>query len=391
MNARLNVKLGAIAVVLAGSTILGCTSTPRASEPEGAPIAVSLGRAELADVATRFEAGGVVRSRTTALVASRVLAPIVEVHVRAGDRVRRGATLITLDAREIRANRTRAAAASLSAAESARAADADVRAADAALVLARATHERIAALHAKRSATAQELEQAVAALTAADAQTAAARARVTAANAARDSAQAAADSAEVSTSYAVLSAPFDGVVAERHADAGSMAMPGAPLLTLEDASALRLETTVDEARAARVAAGQAVDVRLDNAADGASDWVGARVGEVARVDSASHNFLIKIDLPQTAAWRSGLFGRAQFAGPSRRVLAAPIAALVKRGQLTFVYLVDAEARARLRPISAGTADSDRVEVLAGLHDGDVVVTSPPASLLDGARVTGGRR
>jgi RND family efflux transporter MFP subunit len=371
-------------VVVAASTAAACGSPPRAAEPDGVPVTVSVGRAEVTELAARFEVGGVVRARATALVASRIASPITQVHVRAGDRARRGAVLVTLDARETRANWARASAASVAAAETARAAEADVRAADSTLVLARATHERMSALHAKRSATLQELDQAVASLAAADAQAAGARARLAAANAAREAAQAATDSADIGTTYAVLFAPFDGLVTERRADPGSMAMPGTPLLTLEDPSAFRLETQIDEARAALVTAGQAVDVRLDSAG---GEWIGARVVEVGRVDPMSHSFLIKIELPQASALQSGLFGRARFAGPARRALTVPTSALVARGQLTFVFIVDVDRRARLRPISVAAADSGRVEVLAGLREHDAVVINPPASLSDGAPVS----
>ena len=141
------------------------------------------------------------RARATAVIASRVMAPVAVVHVRAGDRVRRGAPLVTLDAREITANSTRASAALASAIEAARAAESDTQAADAALRLARATHERINTLYAKRSATAQELDQAVAGLSAAEAQRAGAQSRAAAANAARDAARASVEAAEIGVSY----------------------------------------------------------------------------------------------------------------------------------------------------------------------------------------------
>jgi len=310
--------------------------------------------------------------------------------VRAGDRVRPGATLVTLDGREIDANSSRAAATSVSAAESVRAAEADLRAAESGVVLARATNERIQTLFAKRSSTAQEVDQSVAALAAADAQVQAARARLSAATAARDAARAGADSARISATYAVLAAPFDGVVTERHADPGSLATPGMPLVTLEDVSTFRLEVPIDEARARSIAIGQPVDVSIDDgpaSADGGS--VRGRVGEIARLDSESHTFLVKITLPPGACTRSGLFGRARFSGPARRALVVPRSSVIARGQLSFVYLVDPDGRARLRPVSAGPEDGDRREVLAGVHEGDVLVASPPPALTDGARVSGG--
>jgi multidrug efflux pump subunit AcrA (membrane-fusion protein) len=317
-----------------------------------------------------------------------MMAPITHIHVRPGDRVRRGTTLVTLDARDVQANRGRAEAAAVAADQTARAAEADLRAAASTLVLARATHERMAALHAKRSATTQELDQAVAALAAAEAQRTSVEARLAAANAARDAAQASAESATISASYTVLTAPFDGVVTERHADPGTMAIPGTTLLTLEDATSYRLEVQLDEARAVLARIGQTVSVRLDHAPGAGGGWIDGRVAEIARVDPASHSFLVKIDLPSSTGLRSGLFGRARFAGPTRRAATVPASVLVTRGQLTFVYVVDQEGRARLRPISPGASDHDRVEVLAGLREGDLIVVDPPPSLIDGARVTG---
>jgi multidrug efflux pump subunit AcrA (membrane-fusion protein) len=161
-----------------------------------------------------------------------------------------------------------------------------------------------------------------------------------------------------------------------------------PLLTVEDPASYRLEVRLDEARAALVQIGQAVPVRVDSTTGEGDEWLDARVVEIARVDPVSHAFLVKLDLPASASWRSGLFGRARFPGPARRALIAPASSLVNRGQLTFVYLVDGDRRARLRPISIGVSGDHGIEVLAGLREGDVVVVNPPTSLIDGARVAG---
>jgi RND family efflux transporter MFP subunit len=326
------------------------------------------------------------------------MAPITAVHVRPGDRVRRGQPLVTLDAQESTANRARANAALVSAAEATRAAEADARTADAHLRLARATHARIDALHEKRSATAQELDQAQAVLAAAEAQLASAQARIAAAVAGRDAAQAAHNAAGVGVSYSVLRSPFDGMVIERNADPGSMASPGLPLLTLEDPSAFRLEVQVDEARAGNIRVGQDVQYQLSGVRDqGSRDaarsdspagWMVGRVSEIGRIDPTAHSFLVKIDVAGSDGTRSGSFGRVKFAGMSRRALAVPAPAVVRRGQLTIVFTVDAEGRARLRPVSSGATVNELVEVLAGLNAGDAVVVNPPAGLADGVRVVG---
>ena len=375
----------------AAALTVACAAAPPPSKVDAPPVTVSFGRAATADRPSPFEAGGVVRARTTAVIASRVMAPITDVLVRPGDHVKRGAPLVRLDGRDLTASSVRASATLDAAQRSMEAAAADTRAAEAGLRIARLTYDRIATLQAKRSATPQELDQAAASLSAAEAQLSGANARAAAAAAARDEAHAATQGAQIVSSYAVLAAPFDGLITERHVDPGTMAAPGMPLLTLEDATTFRLEVRLDETRAAQVTGGQTAAISLGDAAEASDTWSPARIVEIARLDAASHGFVVKLELPNPGGARSGQFGRARFDGPMRPTLTVPASALLRRGQLTFVFAVDGDGVARLRPISVGGAAAGRVEVLAGARDGDRVVIDPPVSLTDGARVAGGRR
>jgi RND family efflux transporter MFP subunit len=161
-----------------------------------------------------------------------------------------------------------------------------------------------------------------------------------------------------------------------------MASPGTPLVTLEDTSALQVEATIDEARAALVAPGATIDVQLGDT----DNWIQARVMEVARTDPASHQFRVKAALPSDATTRTGAFGRLRIAGPARAALTVPATSLVRRGQLSFVFVPDTTGRARLRAVSVGRRSAERVEVLAGLSPGESVVAAPPPDLVDGRRV-----
>lgn len=379
-------RMGVVLIGIAAACA-ACASPSTRTADERRPVSVSTVVAELTPLPSSVEAAGTVYPRVTALVASRVMAPIVDVRVAAGDRVHRGDVLVTLDARDLLADHARAEASALSAAESVNAAEADVRATDSAVQLARLTHERMAALQAKRSATTAELDQAVAGRSAAEAQHAAAEARLAAATAGRDAAKAAAAASAVTVTYATLTAPFDGIVTARSAEPGSMAIPGSPLLTLEDPTTYRLEATLDESRAAHVSRGDEVTVRLD----AADVVIKGHVTEIARVDPMAHSFLVKIDLPPEFAGRSGQFGRASFGRTPRRALTIPSPALLRRGQLTFVFVADTDRRLHLRPISTGETADDRIEVLAGLQEGDRVVTSPAPTLSDGDVIAGVQR
>jgi len=370
-------------------TTVACSSAPTDEAPADRPaVPVAVAVARVTKMSALHEAGGIVRSRATALVASRVMATVTAVPVRPGDRVRSGDVLVTLDRRDREADASRTAAVVASAREGVHAAEADVRAAESATGLARVTQERLAALHERRSATTQELDQATAALRAAEAQLESARARLRAASASLLAASAAAEMADVGLTDTTLRAPFDGIVTERRVDPGTLAVPGTPLMTVDGTGGLRLEADVDEARSSYLVVGQQVEVRLDARSD---RWMPASVSEIARVDPTSHAFLVKVDLPSGTTAPSGTFGRLRFPGSERETLAVPASAIIRRSALTFTFVVDTEGLARLTPVTVGPTNGDQTEVLAGLHEGDRVVTAPPLTLTDGARTTEGAR
>lgn len=379
-----------VLITALAATAAACS--PKADEParDGGPaLPVRVARVDMADAAARFEAGGVVRARGSAVITSRILAPVREMRVAAGDRVRAGQVLVVLDARDLSAAARGASASAAGASQGSAAARADLRAAEASLALARATHGRIASLHARQSATAQELDEAAAALAAAEGRAAAAGARAAQAASAVDSASAGRDAAAATASFAVITAPFAGLVTETMVDPGAMATPGMPLLQLDDTRAFRLEVQVDESRVRALAEGAEVEVVLDTRAAGAAGddaAVMGRVDEIARaVSSDARAFTVKIALPASGALRSGMFGRARFAGDARSALHVPAEAIVRRGQVTSVFVVE-NGIARLRLVSVrGT------EVLAGLSAGETVVLSPPEGLADGRAVTEGSR
>ncbi len=386
------------AALLLGATTIACSSAPEpVTADAAAPLAVTVATASMSAVGDTFEAGGMVQARTTATLTARVLAPVMEIRVAPGDRVRTGQVLLVLDGRELGAQVRLARAHTQAASHAAESAAAEERAAQASLVLARATHDRIAALQARKSATAQELDSAVAALRAAEARMTGASARVQEAASGVEVAQAGSEAADVTESYTRITAPFDGVVTEKMVEPGNMAAPGAPLMRVEDTRAFRLDVRVDESRLGPMApgavggivVGAAVVVRFDADA-GVLREVKGVVSEISRaMDADTRAFLVKIDLQGGAAnvagLRSGMFGRARFSASQRQALTVPADAVVRQGQVTSVFVVENGVEngvARLRLVRLRDT-----EVLAGLSAGEVVIVSPVPGLADGRRVT----
>jgi RND family efflux transporter MFP subunit len=175
-------------------------------------------------------------------------------------------------------------------------------------------------------------------------------------------------------------------VTEKLVEPGNMAVPGTALMRVEDPRGFRLDVRVDASRVGLVAPGATVSVSLDPDPDGTPRVTSGRVTEVSRaVDADARAFLVKIALPAESGLRSGMFGRVAFPARPRRVLTIPAAAVVHRGQVTSVFVVEQNI-ARLRLV-----DVRGTEVLAGLSEGEVVIVTPPSTLVDGRRVRMGGR
>ena len=186
----------------------------------------------MTDVTRAIDSGGVVQARTTATIAARILAPVHEVRVSPGDRVRKGETLIVLDGDDLAAAARGARSAVVAADQGSKAAAAELLAAEAGLDLTRARPRSRRRPAGQATATAQELDDAVR-LRAPKRTSPVDRAGLPAA-AATESARAAGDQASTINSFTRIAAPFDGVITGKMVEPGSMASPGMPLLRLED-------------------------------------------------------------------------------------------------------------------------------------------------------------
>ncbi|MCX6621851.1 MAG: efflux RND transporter periplasmic adaptor subunit, partial [Acidobacteria bacterium] len=329
-----------------------------------------------------YEAPGTIRARETAIVSSKVMGYIREMHVQAGDTVRAGQLLVLLDARDLEAQRRQASAGVDEAKSAIAEVENAVAVAKANLDLAEKTFGRMNDLFTKKSISEQEFDEANARLRVARAgyEMAASKRKQLQARIAQSEQGLA--SAGILQGYAELRAPFDGVVIEKRMDAGSLASPGAPLLVLERAGSYRLEVQVEESRVRTTRVGDAVTVTLDTV----GRTLSARISEVVpAVDPTSRGFIVKIDLPAVNGLRSGVFGRASFGSGARRVVAISRAAISQNGQIASALLAD-NGFARSRMLMLGRERDGQVEILSGLAAGERVIVSRSAALRDGAAV-----
>jgi RND family efflux transporter MFP subunit len=187
------------------------------------------------------------------------------------------------------------------------------------------------------------------------------------------------DSAQTYLSYSRIVAPMDGIVTAKSVDVGTVVMPGAPLLTVQDTARYRLEASLPEEYLAHAQAGETVSVETEG-----GQFAGRVAEVVPAADVASHTFLLKIDLPPDGHWRSGEYGQASIPIGEAQSLAVPAAAVVEHGELQGVFVVGAEGSVEYRLVKTGKLSGDRVEILSGLSAGEKVAVSQVDRLRDGA-------
>lgn len=284
-----------------------------------------------------------------AQIAAQVPGLVTELGVHAGDRVRAGQVLLRIDAR--------------AAEQGASASGAQVAAARAQLDVAAKEVARKRQLFAKRYISQAALDQVEASYRAAQAQVNALSAQ--------------AGAAQIQTGFHVVRAPFDGVVARLDVERGDMAMPGKPLLTVYDPGQLRVSVAVPvTALAAGVEKARVV------LATRPEPLAPTRVQVLPTVDAASLTREVRADLPPGLDAAPGLFARLLLPGIAEgdRHFYVPRGAVVRRAEITGLYVLDAAGAPKLRLVRLGPAVGDDIEVLSGLDAGERVVTDPAAAV-----------
>jgi membrane fusion protein, multidrug efflux system len=335
-------KLHVIGLLAALGALAGCG---KKAEPHGSsaaaelpPVAVQTVTVTAQELSATIEITGTVRAVERAMLAAKLMGAIEEMPVTLGQHVRAGDVLVSIAAGEV----------------SARVAQARTQ-----LEAARRDLERERALQAKGASTAETVRNLEDRVTTAEAQL---------------------REAEVMLGYAVLRAPFDGVIAQKLANQGDLATPGTPLLEVHGLGKFEIEAAVPETLAATLKVGEPVRIAIPASS-------AAFTGKVAEISSAAdaraRAVSVKIAVPAGENVRSGQFARLQLPGPKRPALLVPVSAVSIIGQMERVFAVSDNGRAALRLVKTGPHRDEQVEILSGVRDGDRLVLSPPAGLIDG--------
>ena len=298
--------------------------------PTGAPVSVMV---QLRDVDLGFPVEATVEAVRQATVAAQIAGRVLEVRVDAGQRVKQGELLLRIDAREAAGS------------------DASARAT---LAQASAAYERSKNLHAQKFISQAALDQAAAAVKAA---------------------QGSAAASGAGASHGTVTAPIAGVVAQRHVEPGEMATPGKPLVTIFDPRGLRVIASLPQYKLAELK--KSARARIEFPETG--KWIDVqRVEILPTVDARSHTATARLYLPENIEGVvPGTYVRAHFIIGKAQKLTIPPAAVLRRGEVTAVYVLDGKGGARLRQIRLGEAVAGgELEVLAGINPGERISLTP---------------
>lgn len=369
-------------IVAAAAGLAACGRSEKAPGTSGETIrGVQLEIVRLQPAPDLYMATGTVRSATTSVISAQIGGTVLEVRVNAGDRVARGQVLAVLDDRTPRAQLSGAQAGVEETAQGLAEVEQALQAAAADRQFAEATYKRYLGLLEKNSVSRQEFEGAESRYKSALAGERALQAKKKQIEARGQQARSQQESAQTFFSYSRVVSPIDGVVTAKSVDAGTVVMPGTPLITVEDPSRLRLEANVPEQLIAKVRLGMNVAVE-----SGGRKFDG-QVSEVVPVaDAASRTFLVKVALPRDCACRSGEYGTASFPIGEGKRLSVPRQAVVERGQLDGLFVANPQGILEFRLVKTGKELGERAEILSGLAEGDRVAVSQLGQLREGARV-----
>ncbi len=360
-------------VVVAGLLILAITGCKDKIEPGTAAVerptisGVTTMETGLAKTTLFHEATATVTPEVENMVTSRIMGPVASISVKEGDRVKAGQLLLVIDSEEIS---SKMAAAEAAYQESVQA----LSGAGQNKMLAESSYNRFKNLYDEKALSLQEFDKI-------ETQKKVAAIEYERIGEMVKRAEAGLAEAKVFQGYKKIVSPIDGVVTGKFIDPGTMAMPGMRLLTIEDTSRYRLEAEIDESLAGQITPGMDVEVEISALK---AKLQGNVSDTVPAVDPRSRTFKVFIALPPEKNMQSGLYARVKIPVGQQELLLVPAAAVVNKGQLTGVYLVNANGVIAYRLVRLGKQYGEDIEILAGLKPGDTIISDNVSRVVDGS-------
>ena len=362
LNRNTNLTLAVVTTVFMLSCSGNKTESPVINET---PVLVTTATPNGGSATGMIEASGQVEASHSVNISTRVMGYITKMQVKAGDHVSAGQLLFTVSGNDMSAKKAQT--------------EAMITQAEASLHSAQKDLDRFTALYKQQSASAKELDNITL-------QYQSAKAGVEAAKQMRN---------EVSAqlAYTTITAPFSGIVTQKLAEAGSMANPGMPILTLDQSGSLQVSASISENEIVSVKTGDDAMMFIESAG---KTFTGKEIQLNPSSQFTGGQYIVKISVPATDTKQlyAGMYVHVQIPQKGKTVITTkeadvvmiPVKALVTRDQLSGVYTISSQNTALLRWVRLGNTNGDLVEVLSGLAGNETFILSAEGRLYNGATV-----
>jgi membrane fusion protein, multidrug efflux system len=342
---------------LAGKFSPKVPMTSPAAQCKASAVPARVAPVRLVQLPVSETAVGTIRAVHETGIGSRLLARVMEINLKAGQKVKAGDVLVRLDDTDLQAKLLQAKAA--------------VTSAEALRAQAAADEKRYASLIGTKTISQQQFDNVVASLRTAEADVHRTKPAVA--------------EVEATLGWATIRSPIDGTIIDKKVDIGDMVTPGQLLVTLFDQKRMQLVATVRESLTHKLQIGQPIGVRIDSLGKQCSGTLSEIVPEA---QSASRSFQVKVVGPCPAGIYPGMFGEVLIPLEKEKALVVPRSAVHEIGQLEFVDLVQNGETSRRAVRLGRTLSKDEVAmfpellqneryviVLAGLREGEQVALS----------------
>lgn len=188
-----------------------------------------------------------------------------------------------------------------------------------------------------------------------------------------------------------IKAPFSGIINKKYIEVGTIlsGMPPTQMFEIVNVSKLKLNVNVSENQIAGLKIGSPIKVKASVYPD--KEFNG-KVTFIAPKADASLNFPVEIEINNNAAneLKAGMYGTAEFSSAETSktpLMIVPRTAFVGSVNANQIFVMEKDGTAKLKTVTAGRILGDQVEILNGLANGDIVITSGQINLNDGTKVT----
>ncbi len=310
---------------------------------QGRLVSVEAATVKMGTMSKRISTVGKLRANASVTIRSEMHGRITELSFTEGGSVKEGQPIIKFEDSD---------------------AQAELKTAEAELLLRKADFERSSKLHEQKIGSMKDFDKAKAELGISEGRLDAARSKL---------------------EKTIIHAPFSGTIGLIDVSVGAYIQAAQDLVTIVDSTPIKVEFKVPEKHVHDIGVGQTVEVRIDAFKD--QIFRGTVDAVDARVEAESHSIALKAVIPnEDGLLRPGLFANISLIiGEQGETILIDEAAVDREGEIEFVWIIE-KGKASRRRILTGTRENGKIEIIAGLKPGQVVVTAGQLKLGDGVRV-----